>query len=116
MNTYYDDADLRNDDYCDDVDRRMQADIDFDNFENAIDEIEENVLALWQSLEYSDVEVSDRVTGNGHTEFFAKSGNVTRYTLIPDEIACTVEAYDEIDWDRYINDPEYTTYVVEPVV
>ena len=76
---------------------------------------EEYVLAILQSLEYSDVEVSDRVTGNGHTEFFAKAGNVTRYTLIPDEIACTVEEYDEIDWDRYINDPECTTYVVEPV-
>ena len=60
-----------------------------------------------------EVEVSKRVTKNGHTEFVASivtddGYTITRFTLVPPEATTGM-----INLNRYIHDPEYTTYRVE---
>ena len=60
--------------------------------------------------EFTDVEFSDRVTITGYVEFVAYNHDYVRYTIVPKEVVDGVECLDEIDWNRWIDDPEYTSF------
>ena len=85
---------------------------------NRKEAIKNTSLELVEKAESENVDFTNRVTGNGHTEFSASvkfededgEGTLVMLVLVPDEEVDAHEELDQIDWDKYIAEAEYQVY------
>lgn len=75
-------------------------------------------IELVEKVEGENVDFTNRVTDNGHTEFSASvtfededgQGTLTMLVLVPDEEVAAHDELDGIDWEKYISEAEYQVY------
>ena len=85
---------------------------------NREEAIKATSLDLVKKVESENVDFTNRVTGNGNTEFSASvtfqdedgQGTLTMLVLVPDEVVNAHDELDGIDWDKYIAEAEYQVY------